>query len=118
MKALSIQQPWAYLICAGIKDVENRTWQTSFRGEFYIHASKTIDKESFMELKKRRLLVGIELKDLQIGGIIGQAKLIDCCKGYLSKWAIPGQNHFVVDEAKFIDFIPLRGQLNFFEANV
>lgn len=28
MKTLTIQQPWASLICAGMKDVENRTWKT------------------------------------------------------------------------------------------
>lgn len=27
MKAISIKQPWAYLICSGIKPIENRTWQ-------------------------------------------------------------------------------------------
>lgn len=26
MKALSFKQPWAWLICAGYKDVENRDW--------------------------------------------------------------------------------------------
>ena len=27
MKLLTIKQPWASLICLGIKDVENRTWR-------------------------------------------------------------------------------------------
>lgn len=27
MKAISIQQPWATLVCAGIKDIENRSWK-------------------------------------------------------------------------------------------
>ncbi len=39
MKCLSVKNPWGYLICAGIKDVENRTWKTDYRGELYIHAS-------------------------------------------------------------------------------
>lgn len=38
IKCLSIRQPWATLICSGIKKVENRTWSTKER-EFYIHAS-------------------------------------------------------------------------------
>jgi hypothetical protein len=29
MKVLSVQQPWASLICAGIKDVENRSWKAA-----------------------------------------------------------------------------------------
>lgn len=39
MKMLSIKQPWASLICAGVRDVENRTWQTKYRGRLGIHAS-------------------------------------------------------------------------------
>ena len=57
MKALSIRQPWAWLIVRPdvadqatraqlrtwrcIKDVENRTWSTGFRGRFLVHAGKT-----------------------------------------------------------------------------
>lgn len=41
MKALSIKQPWASLIAHGIKNIENRTWKTHFRGRIYIHASGT-----------------------------------------------------------------------------
>jgi len=32
MKALSILQPWAWLVVNGHKDIENRTWGTGFRG--------------------------------------------------------------------------------------
>ena len=39
MKTLSVKQPQATLICAGIKRVENRTWKTEYRGRLYIHAS-------------------------------------------------------------------------------
>lgn len=38
MKALTIQQPWAALIAAGVKLCENRTWTTSYRGLIAIHA--------------------------------------------------------------------------------
>ena len=39
MKTLSIKQPYATLICAGVKRVENRTWTTDYRGRLLIHAS-------------------------------------------------------------------------------
>jgi hypothetical protein len=39
MKCLSVRNPLSYLICAGIKDVENRTWKTDYRGRIYIHSS-------------------------------------------------------------------------------
>jgi hypothetical protein len=32
MKIISIRQPWASLIVSGLKDVENRTWRTRYRG--------------------------------------------------------------------------------------
>ena len=39
MIAITIKQPWAYLIAAGIKDIENRTWPTKFRGRVLVHAA-------------------------------------------------------------------------------
>jgi len=46
MKALSIRQPWAWLLVEGFKDIENRTWKTNYRGSFLIHASKQFDTKS------------------------------------------------------------------------
>ncbi|WP_229215634.1 ASCH domain-containing protein [Duganella sp. CY15W] len=40
MKALSIRQPWAWLIVNGYKDIENRSWSTNVRGKVLVHASK------------------------------------------------------------------------------
>lgn len=39
MKTLSIRQPFASLICRGIKTIENRSWKTAYRGKLLIHAS-------------------------------------------------------------------------------
>ena len=49
MKLLTIKQPWASLICLGIKDVENRTWrQYSLIGErLLIMASKKDEKNGY-----------------------------------------------------------------------
>lgn len=40
MKALTISQPFASLIASGEKWIENRTWETLYRGELAIHAGK------------------------------------------------------------------------------
>jgi hypothetical protein len=50
MKTLSIKQPHATLICAGVKRVENRTWTTDYRGRLLIHASG--EAMSFYDLAK------------------------------------------------------------------
>jgi hypothetical protein len=39
MKALSLRQPWAWAILHAGKRVENRVWNTHYRGAFLIHAS-------------------------------------------------------------------------------
>lgn len=38
-KVISIKNPVSYLVASGIKDVENRTWTTDYRGWIYIHSS-------------------------------------------------------------------------------
>lgn len=40
MKALTIRQPWASLIAAGVKTIETRSWSTKYRGPLAIHAGK------------------------------------------------------------------------------
>ena len=51
MKVLSVQQPWASLIVAGIKDVENRTWKPKeMPGRILIHASKKCTVQSMNSL--------------------------------------------------------------------
>lgn len=37
MRALTVKQPWAELIITGLKDVENRSRRTTFRGRFAVH---------------------------------------------------------------------------------
>jgi hypothetical protein len=47
MKALSVWEPWASMIASGVKTIETRSWQTSYRGQFleeersWIVSSKT-----------------------------------------------------------------------------
>lgn len=40
IKALTIHQPWAWLIASGHKRFETRGWQTRYRGPLVIHAAK------------------------------------------------------------------------------
>lgn len=47
MKALSIRQPWAWMILHAGKDVENRNWCTDYRGWVAIHAAKGCTHDEF-----------------------------------------------------------------------
>ncbi len=74
MKALTIQQPWAWAIAEGIKCVENRTWSTSYRGELAIHAGKKWDEagREFLEC------LGYTVPDdLPRGAIVAVVELVD-----------------------------------------
>lgn len=95
MKAVSVKQPWAQLICLGVKPIENRTWATNHRGRVHIHTggkpagpelqtllnyeqAKAIPEENWYEM-----LHGI----WQLSAIIGEVDIVDCVLGHESIWA-------------------------------
>lgn len=116
MIALSIRQPWAWLIVHGHKDVENRDWPTRYRGETLIHAGKTKDKEQYAAAQEMAKEVGLELPpidDLEYGGIVGRAYLHDCVSHSPSHWFI-GEHGFLLRDSTPLPFTPCRGRLGFF----
>ena len=44
MKTITLTQPWASLVAIGVKQIETRSWQTSYRGPLAIHAAKGFPK--------------------------------------------------------------------------
>ncbi|MEP6576419.1 MAG: ASCH domain-containing protein [Nitrososphaerota archaeon] len=69
-KCLSLKQPFAELVVTGKKTIELRKWNTKFRGEFLVHASKTVNKEACERNK-------INPDSLITGAIVGRAILYD-----------------------------------------
>ena len=117
MKALSIRQPWAELIVAGLKDIENRTWRTDYRGPVLIHAGTKIEPidAALRELVKR--ISGFDLPDaanLPRGGIVGQAEIVDVVRSSPSRW-FSGPYGFVLANARRLPFRPMPGQPGIFE---
>lgn len=92
MKALSIKQPWASLIAHGIKDIENRTWKTNFRGRIYIHASAkragiTIPLLTTEQCNCIKDNNWSDSKEEVTSAIIGEVDIIDCVINHESIWA-------------------------------
>ena len=127
MKAISVRQPWAWLIVGGHKDIENRDWPTKFRGPILIHAGKAPDGEAMNDLRCYRHPVtkdslpsiadcpfagGREIYEM--GGIVGEAEIVDCVTSSASPWFV-GCFGFVLRNARPLPFRPLRGQLGIFE---
>lgn len=104
-RALSVKQPWAALIIYGGKDVENRTWQTLYRGRLLIHASRTVEAGSL-----RDILTSAQLESLpdngvplRCGAIIGEVELADITRITSSIWAEDGHYHWILKNPKAYD---------------
>lgn len=76
-RVLTIEQPWAWAIMEGFKDVENRDWILKYQGILAIHSSKTFDKEGYEWISKNCSMLGInpfeipQPEDFSLGYILG-----------------------------------------------
>lgn len=124
MKAISIRQPWAWLIVHGLKVTENRTWRSWYRGPLLIHAAKGMTAKEYRECDALCRANGIRLPpvdQLQRGGIIGQVRMTDCIAytpglGAKFKPFFFGPYGFIFQNAEPRPFEPMVGSLGIFEA--
>lgn len=117
MKALSIRQPYAWLIIHGGKDIENRSWATKFRGRFLVHAAQGMTRAEYNVASWVAGPLGVRLpafEDLQRGGIVGSVELVDSVDTSDSPWYM-GDKGFVLRNPKPLPFVRLKGRLQFFD---
>jgi hypothetical protein len=144
MKALSIKQPWAWLICAGYKDIENRDWFIgrkpalggSFQGRglelparIYVHTGKNpdADMEGTLDFIKAidgslyRHIFSTIMNDspgLDLGAIIGEVTITGCVTQSDSPW-FAGKYGFTLSRPILYNVpIPYKGKLGFFEVHL
>jgi hypothetical protein len=99
-RALSIRQPWAALIVSGYKLVENRTWDTRWRGTLAVHAGKKTDPNGLVAASDFGLSFDLPMPT----GYLGIAELVDvhwsedgsCC----GPWAEPGVYHWCLSNPR------------------
>lgn len=119
MKVLSIRQPWAWLIVNGWKDIENRNWRTMVRGRVLVHASKGMTRKEYDHAVEYAKFCGVNqipaYEEMERGGIVGSVEIDDCTSQSDSLWFF-GKYGFVLQNPEQIPFVPLRGQLGFFDA--
>ena len=127
IKALSVRQPWAWLIVNKHKSVENRSRFIAHYGELLIHASQTMTKADYEACvlflcsdEQLRHLVDVLPKpdELERGGIVGSVTVIgignnigDICT---NPW-YTGDVGYFLNDAKVLPFKPYKGRLGFFE---
>jgi hypothetical protein len=136
MRALSLRQPWAWLMIRPditvpaerevarelhlIKDIENRDWHTKVRGRVLVHAAKTMTRDDYATAHAHASDLGIELppaNELDRGGIVGEFFITGCVTNHESPWFF-GDFGFTVENAKPLPFTPCRGMLGFFEPEI
>lgn len=124
MKAISIRQPWAWLIVNGYKTIENRSWSTKTRDEVLIHAGTLLTSNSYNAVKKLiqsdpRIAHVADLippiSELDTGGIVGTAQITGCVATSDNPWFLNTGFGFEISGAKPLPFVPCKGRLNFFE---
>lgn len=103
MKAITIKQPWASLIVHGIKDIENRTWRTNFRGRVLIHAAGSHGRKFSVNLTDAQTKAAFATiakeamsGNLPFGSIIGSVEIVDCVQNHPSIWAEKGVYNWVL----------------------
>ena len=117
-KALSIMQPWAYLVANVVKRVENRTWTTDYRGLVLIHASATYAREAHRDLRRLSDMFPdvLPLPDvLPRGALVGFAELVDVVTESLDPF-FSGPYGFVLHNAQPLKKpVPMAGRLRLFD---
>lgn len=120
-RAISIRQPWADLILRGVKDIENRSRPTRFRGWVLVHAGLRINRAALEESAVRRGLArrgrdGDYQPDT--GAILGMVEIVDCVDWHRSSWFGGPWGYVLARPVRFARPIPFLGQLGFFRVRV
>lgn len=125
MKALSIRQPFAWLICAGYKDIENRRWPTKFRGRIYVHTSMQFDYDGFNWVCRNALrLPPLDVETFAYialyppEGVVGEVDIVDCVTESKSPWFEGPFGFVLANPVLYEQPIPMRGRLGLWEVQL
>ena len=129
MKALSIRQPWAWLIVNAYKDVENRSWRLApqMMGQrIYVHAGLRVQWDTSWAWILGRLQETHpdgaspfwqvwRAGDFPTGSLVGEVTLVQDVTKHPSPW-FEGPHGFLLRDAKAYEMpIQYKGALGFFE---
>jgi hypothetical protein len=134
MWAISVQQPFAWAIIHGGKNIENRIWQPKGikpGDKLAIVASKTwypVYKDG-REVRWKRIASDLKLSgvaimpsgaDFLLGGLIGTVTFQGVArdKHLENVWAMEDQYHFLLGDPQPLPFRPIRGQLGLYQIDL
>lgn len=132
LPALSLRQPWAWLVVHGGKGIENRKWNTKLRGPFLIHAAKGMTRREYDDAIEcaREVQYGLGNPQLQLpelgetihrGGIVGAARIVNVWEptsNSQNPWHFRDQFGFELASITPLMFRAYPGTLGFFRVEV
>ena len=119
LPCLTICQPWAWAIFNG-KDVENRPWESRYRGPLLIHAGASHDWLCDSSYLRDLGLVVPPDDELVFGAILGLVDQVDCWHQSQreiireSVWAEGPWCHVYANPRPFAKPVPYKGRQKFF----
>ena len=128
IRVLTLTQPWAWAVVHGGKTIENRTWSTTYRGPFLIHASKAMSRRQYEDAREfiegvwgvdRDDLPAHDSEELHLGCMVGRARIVGIASrhepvypvGYDERWHMKAQNGFLLAGIEAVEPKPWRGAL-------
>jgi hypothetical protein len=133
VKTLSGRQPWWWAILHAGKRIENRTWNTRYRGPILLHAASGCTRGEYERAIRWMLDAGVldpglavpPLDQMPRGGIVGRARIVGVIEphcpavlypaGVVRAWHMPEQFGFVLADVAPLPFAPCCGRLGIFE---
>ena len=112
MLALSIRQPFAWLIVHGYKSIENRSWQSQPRGRIWIHTGLRLDRAGCAWVWEHFPEIALP-NEFQLGGIIGSVEHEGCVDQSESPWFTGPWGH-VLSAPRICRFRRCKGRRGFF----
>jgi hypothetical protein len=106
VKVITVRQPYADMIVNGRKNIEYRSWPTSYRGPVLIHAALHINRDLCRKF-------GRNPDALPRGGIVGIAKITDCIPDRLG-----AEYKFILQKRRPLPFTKWTGALGLREVPV
>lgn len=113
IRVLTVRQPWAWAIICSSKDVENRSQPINLRATVAVHAGAA-DPGPVLQEWDRRWGPKPDSEELVRGAVIGVVDIVGCRQDSRSKWAFPGEHHWLLANPRRLRKpIPATGKLGF-----
>jgi hypothetical protein len=122
-KTLSLHAPWAWAILHHGKNVENRSWATSYRGFLNLHHAKSapyFDEDCQWLLDEYGIKVPPK-SELHLGCILGSTYLYNCRYSEVDDgfWGQAGCYHWLLRGSWPLDEpIPVKGNRRIFDVQL